>query len=1266
MIPAGLGAFASPFFEPCHLMAAAAEGQFHFQPHYRNARPLDAILLQTQAGLDPFVNEKYVDGIAAILDEWISALLRSPQEMTAIDKVLAAEFSGCSMRPTQSRAVRGGRLHVDWLQINHLQFQNRSTLDRRSFLQEFKSSLGIFSKVLAAEFQITSIQTDSVGAEVPRRMKTRIRYEIVGTGRGFHREQRIGNWDLEWILLSENDFRLTNWQALEETRSRSLSPVFADVSAAALNENASYHQQILLGVDHWRTVLDGACGIDIYGHNGVSVGDVDGDGLDDLYVCQPAGLPNRLYRNQGDGTFEDITEKSGLGILENTTCALFADFRNSGQQDVIVVRANGPLLFVNEGGGKFRRKADAFRFANAPQGTFTGAAVADYDRDGWLDVYFCLYAYYQGTDQYKYPTPYHDAENGPPNFMMRNSHDGSFRDVTQESGLNQNNTRYSFCCGWGDSNGNGWPDLCVVNDFGRKNLYRNNGNGTFTDVAAQAGAEDVGAGMSVSWFDYDGDGAADLYLANMWTAAGERVSAQEIFRKESPENVRALYRKHAMGNSLLRNGSSRNGQIAFEDKTAAAGVGMGRWSWSSDAFDFDHDGFPDLYVTNGMISGRAGQDLNSFFWRQVVGKSPDIARSSPEYEQGWNAINELIRADRIWSGFERNVFYANNRDGTFSNVSGAVGLDFVEDGRAFALADFDGDGRQEIFLKNRNGPQLRVLKNMVDTLPQAIAFRLRGMKSNRDAIGAVITVETSGGRQARSLQAGSGFLAQHSKEVFFGLGDFEGAVQASVRWPNGLVQQFPDLPAGHRVWIEEGSEKLRSEPFKFPAELPGGGHATSQAKEAFPNAAESWLLETIRAPEFSLVATTGQRLSLGAVRGKQVLLNFWVTESPACLEELRNFERVHAKWARLGLELLAVNLDDPPDVSRLKALEHGSRLTFTLLCGSPDVAAVYNILYRYLFDRRRDLSLPTSFLIDERGDIVKVYRGPISTEQVGQDVRRIPKSAGERLAAALPFAGSAETFDHGRNNLSYGSNFFQRGYYEQAASFFELALRDDPSSAEACYGLGSAYLNLQKGLEARQSFERATKLRASYPDTLANAWNNLGLLAAREGHTEESIALFGRALQLNPDHAIALKNIGSAYRVLKRWDDAREAFEHALEVSPGDAESYYGLGMVFAQQDDTARAADNLQKALQARPDYPEALNNLGILYLRTRRRDEAVAKLQESIRVAPDFEPSYVTLAQVYALEGTPDKARAVLTELLKRHPEDAAAKNMLAQLPH
>jgi tetratricopeptide (TPR) repeat protein len=1297
LIPARLRSLAfSPIVNS--LDTANADIDFHLHPHYRAQMPLDAMLLKTQAGLDKFVTEKYHDQIAAMFAEWSSSLLQSPQDMRPIEKVVTPDFAASSLRPVESRPVRSGSA----LEIHQNRFAHAATLGRDAFLEELRSTTNSFSKIMTADFRVVSIDAipatstsaaglkgtdaDATQGRFTGRLKTRVRYELVGSGPDFYREQKVGHWELEWEAES-SDFRLKRWQSHDEVHSRAADPIYEDIAAQAFLGNTSYSSQLLHGADYWRGVLDGACGIDIYGHNGVSVGDIDGDGFDDLYVCQPAGLPNRLFRNRGDGTFEDITEASGVGILGNTACALFADFDNDGHQDLIVVCTSGPLLFLNQGNGTFREKPDAFKFANPPQGTFTGAAVADYDRDGWLDIYFCLYIYYQGTDQYRYPSPYFDAENGPPNFMMRNHRDGTFRDVTAESGLDQNNTRYSFCCGWSDYNRDGWPDLYVVNDFGRKNLYRNNGDGTFTDIASQTGVEDIGAGMSVCWFDYDNDGAEDLYVANMWSAAGMRISTQEVFQKDAPEEVRTLYRKHAMGNSLFRNtGRVGNKDGTFQDMSAFAGTGMGRWSWSSDAWDFDHDGFPDLYIANGMISGpNQVEDLNSFFWRQVVANSPSTARTAHDYEEGWNALNELIRADRTWSGFERNAFYANNRDGTFSDVSGVVGLDFLEDGRAFALADFDHDGRLEVFLKNRNSPQLRLLKNMMKDLAPSIAFRLSGLKSNRDAIGAAVTVETDVGRQTRMLQAGSGFLSQHSKEVFFGLGEANGRVRASIRWPSGLVQELYDLPLNHRVWVEEGSESYKIEAFRrgpqglksaFLASTTDTGATMPSQKvgpaetELPPTVVETWLLAPVSAPDFSLPDLTGETRTLAALRGKSVLLNFWSAGSASCREDLRTLNQLHQRSAdtplvKPQLQLLTVNVDDSADVDKVKALARELHLSFPILRGSDDVAGIYNILYRYLFDRHRDLNLPTSFLIDEKGDIVKLYQGPINAEHVGQDLRQIPQTAAERLAKALPFPGVSDTSEFRRNYLSYGSVYFQRGYFDQAEASFKLALSDNPSSAEALYGLGSVYLNQQKSAEARESFEHATKLRASYPDTLPNAWNNLGLLATREGRTAEAIPYFEQALRLSPDHLIALDNLGNAYRQQKQWDEARRVLERAVAVGPEDPEANYSLGMVFAQMDDNDRAQEYLKRAMKFRPAYPEALNNLGVLYLRTRRRDEAVASFEECIRVAPAFDQSYLNLARVYSIEGAPNKAHAVLLELLKQHPNHASAQKMLEQLP-
>jgi tetratricopeptide (TPR) repeat protein/peroxiredoxin len=491
-------------------------------------------------------------------------------------------------------------------------------------------------------------------------------------------------------------------------------------------------------------------------------------------------------------------------------------------------------------------------------------------------------------------------------------------------------------------------------------------------------------------------------------------------------------------------------------------------------------------------------------------------------------------------------------------------------------------------------------------------------------------------------------------------------VRASIRWPSGLVQELHGLPLNHRIWVEEGNEAFRVEAFRTEASLRSQLSAASpQEAESLPTTIQTWLLTPVAAPDFSLPDLNGQVQTVTSFRGKPALLNFWVTQSAKCQADLKVFSRFHARWTAQGLRLLTVNVDDPAGPDNLKTQVREQRLTFPILRGSDDVAGIYNILYRYLFDRHRDLGLPTSFLIDDKGQIVKVYQGTVNPDQVEQDFRRIPENDTERLARALPFPGVAETFEFARNYLSYGSVFFQRGYFDQAAASFQLALHDDPTSAEACYGLGSAYLNQQKTAEARESFESATKLRTSYPDTLANAWNNLGLLATQEGRTDEAVRCFKQALQLNPDHLIALNNLGNAYRLQKSWDAARKTFERALEVSPYDPDANYGLGMVYAQADDTLHAYEYLQRALQSRPAYPEALNNLGILYLRTQRRDQAVASFEECTRVAPAFDQCYLNLARVYSLEGTPEKARTVLLELLKQHPDHAQAKSLLDQLP-
>jgi len=1246
-------------------------------PHYRQPASIDEVIKKVEPGLDVFVTEKYADEIEAILGKWTLALCHDTNEAARFESVagaLSIDLQASSLIPNVHQPLRP----IPGLSVWRNRLPTKLNLDQKTFRAELRQFLGIFSKFAVAEFKVTA--SSAAGeSDKPGALQTRIRYDFVGSGTDFYRGERVGEWDLEWQLDSAGVWRVRKWQAIEETESRAAHTVFADITERVLGACASYQQQLVPGVDYWRTVLDGASRIDVYGNNGIAVGDIEGDGFDDVYVCQPAGLPNRLYRNQGDGAFEDVTERAGVAVLDSTACALFADLMNRGRQDLIVVTVDGPLLFLNQGDGRFEYMADAFRFAQPPQGTFTGAALADYDGDGRLDVYFGLYSYYLGLNQYQYPTPYYDAENGPPNFLMHNQGDGTFADVTAASGMNVNNHRYTFTCGWTDFDGDGRPDLYVVNDFGRKNLYRNNGNGTFTDVAREAGVEDVGAGMSVCWFDYDNDGRQDLYVADMWSAAGKRVSTQDVFVKDAPAEVRALLRKHADGNSLFRNES--NGR--FADQSAAAGVQMGRWSWSSDAWDFDHDGYPDIYIANGMISGPDRRDLSSFFWRQVVAETPLKAASSPRYEKGWNAINELIRADGTWSGYERNNFYVNNRDGTFSEVGGSVGLDFIEDSRTFALTDLDHDGRLEVVLKNRSGPQLRVLHNELPQLGASMAFRLRGTKSNRDSIGAEITVQCAGLCQTKFLQSGSGFLSQHTKELHFGLGNAQGSVRATVRWPSGLVEHFENLPVGHLIQIEEGSGQSHAEPFTpfVPTECspiangliaipgPGAGCNSMSALRKHPvkpvfGEGETWLIAPVAAPEFSLPDVAGHERNLADFRGRPLLLNFWRTPSAASDRDLAVFEQRHRQWTMEGLGLLSVNVNLLNEADEVRNLVRDRRYSFPILLATEDVAAVYNILYHYLFDRRRDLGIPTSFLLDSQGQIVRVYQGPMNAASVEADARQIPTTASERMAKGLPFRGTLYGGEFHRNQFTYALVFMERGYLDPALASCQLVLEHEPENADAHYLLGMIYLKKQMPKEARASFEQTLRNRPSYPDTWTNAWNNLGMLAAQEGKNDDAIAALKEALRLSPGYAVALENLGNVYRQQHRWADAQSTLEQAIASDPEDAGINYSLAMVYAQQDDTPLAEQYLDAAVKLRPDYPEALNNLGILYLRTKRVDLGVKSFETCIRVAPDFDQAYINLAKVYALEDHKQEAGDVLRQLLKQHPDHALAQQMLSEL--
>ena len=402
-------------------------------------------------------------------------------------------------------------------------------------------------------------------------------------------------WNCEWVVAGAPP-RLLQIHVEDLVTVQAQGPWFADVTRAAIGGNPRFDAQVMRGIEYWSQRITRIGDLAMTGHHGIAVGDVNGDGLEDVYVCDGGSLPNQLYVQRPDGSAAEVAAEWDVAWLEDSRSALLVDLDNDGDQDLVVATIAMLAIAENDGAGKFVLRGG---HPGAPYPFSLSAA--DFDNDGDLDLYTCVYS--AGDEsvsgkrgfEARSPVPFNDANNGGRNVLLANLGGFQFADVTEQVGLDQNNTRWSFAAAWEDFDRDGDVDLYVANDFGRNSLYRNEA-GRFRDVAAEFGVEDMAAGMSVAWGDFDRDGEADLYVGNMFSAAGRRVGYQRDFG--------AGLQRMARGNTLF---ASRAGK--FADVSETARVVNGGWAWSSAFADLDNDGWEDLVVANGYLSNTRDDDL---------------------------------------------------------------------------------------------------------------------------------------------------------------------------------------------------------------------------------------------------------------------------------------------------------------------------------------------------------------------------------------------------------------------------------------------------------------------------------------------------------------------------------------------------------------------------------------------------------------------------------------------------------------------------------
>lgn len=613
--------------------------------------------------------------------------------------------------------------------------------------------------------------------------------------------------------------------------------------------------------------------------------------------------------------------------------------------------------------------------------------------------------------------------------------------------------------------------------------------------------------------------------------------------------------------------------------------------------------------------------------------------------EGWNAITQMIREGGSWSGRERDCAFLNTRDGRFSDMSAVSGLDFADDGRACASVDWDLDGDLDLWIANRTSPRVRFMRNEASAGGSFLELRLQGTSSNRDAIGARVklTPKAKDTRPLiRSLRGGEGYLAQSSKWIHFGLAGTDGVEQVAVSWPGGKTETFRGLARDRRYLLVQGSG--------VPREWsPPAGRRVHLAVSPVEPLADSGKARIVMAsrppmPNLAYADFDGKADSLARFAGRPYLINLWAGWCGPCREELRGLAEHEPSLERAKLAVVTLCADEPETRGEARKYIQSLRSGFTTGIATEKLSDVLDTLQKTLLDKRERIPLPTSFLVDSRGRLVVIYKGPVEAGQLLDDLTLLDLDPEQLRAAAVPFPGRWYVNPPAPAIADLAKAFSSAGHPEIAQEILARAsgggqqAQDDAVVASVQLELGSRLLREGKKAEARTALEQSI---AAYRRVLQKEpddpypQHNLAVALKSAGRYEEAIAYLEKALPKHPDTARVHTNLAECFAGLGRHEESIRHLREAVRLQPADPSVKVALAEYLLYLDRRADAEPLYAQVLAAEPAHLRARIGLGELQLRGGRLPEAAETFRRALGAQDDSAEAHHGLSRVLLAQG-------------------------------